>query len=45
MEIFTEDNMIIIKKYSTGCTLCGSDDYKEYKGLKICKNCLKNFNE
>ena len=48
IEIFTEDNMIIIKKYSTGCTLCGSDDYKEYKeykGLKICKNCLKNFNE
>ena len=45
MEIFTEDNMIIIKKYSTGCTFCGSEDYKEYKGLKICKNCLKNFNE
>ena len=45
MEIFTEDNMIIIKKYSTGCTLCGSADYKEYQGIKICKNCLKNFNE
>ena len=45
MEIFTEDNMIIIKKYSTGCTFCGSEDYKEYKSVKICKNCLKNFDE
>lgn len=44
LEIFTEDENIILKKYQPGCVFC--DDTKEiinFKGKMICKNCLKDI--
>lgn len=44
LEIFTEDENIILKKYQPGCVFCG--DAKEvvnFKGKMICKNCLKDI--
>ena len=44
LEIFTEDNTIILKKYDPSCIFCGeSRDVSDYKGKKICKNCLKSM--
>ena len=44
VEIFTDEDKIILKKYNPGCHCCGSqDDLKEVLGLKICPKCLKEF--
>ena len=45
VEIFTDEDKIIIKKYNPGCQCCGDmKDVKEYKGIKICKKCLNELN-
>ena len=45
VEIFTDGDEIIIKKYNTGCQCCGNmENIKEYKGIKICKKCLNELN-
>ena len=45
VEIFTDGDEIIIKKYNPGCQCCGDmKDVKEYKGIKICKKCLNELN-
>ena len=42
LEIFTEDNMIILKKYEPACIFCGeSRDVSDYKGKKICAECME----
>lgn len=44
LEIFTEGQTIILKKYEARCIFCGeASDVKEYKGMKICKSCLKEL--
>ena len=44
VEIFTDGDKIIIKKYNPGCHCCGSMDHlTEVLGLKICPKCLKEF--
>ena len=45
VEIFTDGDKIIIKKYNPGCQCCGNmKNIKEYKGIKICKKCLNELN-
>ena len=45
VEIFTDGDKIIIKKYNPGCQCCGDmKDVKEYKGIRICKKCLNELN-
>ena len=45
VEIFTDGDKIIIKKYAQGCQCCGDmKDVKEYKGIRICKKCLNELN-
>ena len=45
VEIFTDGDKIIIKKYNPGCQCCGNtENIKEYKGIKICKKCLNELN-
>ena len=45
VEIFTDGDKIIIKKYAQGCQCCGNmENIKEYKGIKICKKCLNELN-
>ena len=44
VEIFTDEDKIIIRKYNPGCHRCGSLDHlTEVLGLKICPKCLKEF--
>ena len=45
VEIFTDGDTIILKKYAQGCQCCGNmENIKEYKGIKICKKCLNELN-
>lgn len=42
LEIFTEGNMIILKKYQPGCIFCGeAANLVTYKDKKICQGCLE----
>lgn len=44
LEIFVEDDRIILKKYEPSCIFCDSmDDIVEYKGKKVCKVCRENL--
>ncbi|WP_238884476.1 AbrB/MazE/SpoVT family DNA-binding domain-containing protein [Clostridium sp. YIM B02551] len=44
LEIYTEGENIILKKYAPGCVFCGEvDNTTEYKGQTICKGCLKDL--
>lgn len=42
LEIFVEDDSIILRKYAPACILCGeADDLVEYKGKMVCKKCME----
>ena len=41
LEIFIEDNMLILKKYQPACIFCGNaKDVITFKGRNICPNCI-----
>lgn len=41
IEIFTDDDKIILKKYQPACIFCGNaDNVIYYKGKLICSECL-----
>ena len=40
IEMFSDGDMIILKKYAPCCIFCGeAGDITEYKGKKVCKKC------
>lgn len=40
IEIYTEDDKIILKKFQRACIFCGNgEDLIEYKGKTVCANC------
>ncbi|MBQ7637702.1 MAG: AbrB/MazE/SpoVT family DNA-binding domain-containing protein [Clostridia bacterium] len=40
LEVFVEDDKIILKKYAPSCVFCGSmDELATYKDKKICAAC------
>lgn len=42
VELFTDNDGIIIKRYGMKCTFCeNSDDLTNFKGKPICSSCLK----
>ncbi len=44
VEIFVEDDMIILKKYQPSCLFCGdAKDVISFKGRNICPNCLREL--
>ena len=44
LEIFVEDNTIILKKYQPACIFCGNaKDVSTYKGRTICSLCAKEI--
>ncbi|HIW56941.1 MAG TPA: AbrB/MazE/SpoVT family DNA-binding domain-containing protein [Firmicutes bacterium] len=44
VEIFVNDDMIILKKYAPGCIFCGNiTDLTTYHDKHICKNCLEEL--
>lgn len=46
VEIFVEDDKIILKKYEPNCLFCGSSkEVSEYKGKLICRKCIRDIKE
>ena len=44
LEIYVEDDRIILKKYEPACMFCGNaSDTLSFRGKIICKNCLKDL--
>ena len=45
LEIFVEDDKIILKKYEPACVFCDSaDNVMEYIGKNVCKDCIEKLN-
>lgn len=41
LEIYVDNEKIILKKYEPACIFCGNaEDVQNYKGKNICQNCL-----
>lgn len=43
VEIYTEDDKIILRKYKNACVLCGcveQDKLVEFDGKQLCKDCI-----
>ncbi|AZR72787.1 AbrB family transcriptional regulator [Anoxybacter fermentans] len=46
LEIFVDDDQIILKKYQPGCIFCGSaGDTTKIKNKIVCRNCIKELLE
>ena len=46
VEIYTDDDCVIINKYEHKCTFCQSkENLVEYKGKRICEDCRKHLVE
>ena len=44
LEIFTEDNKIILRKYQPACIFCGNAvDVVSYKERNVCPACIENL--
>lgn len=44
LEIFTDGDRIVLRKYEPSCIFCGSmDDIIEYKEKKVCKSCIEKL--
>lgn len=42
LEIYTEDDCIVLKKYEPSCIFCGdSKDVFQFNGKNVCPNCAK----
>jgi len=46
IEIFTQDDAIVLRKYQSSCYFCDSaDDLTDFKGKKICTRCREALGE
>ena len=44
VEIFTKDDMIVLKKWDSSCIFCGSSsDLKSFKEKSVCAKCAKDL--
>ncbi len=44
LEIYVEDDHIILKKYSPACSFCsGATGITVFKGRNVCRNCLEEL--
>lgn len=44
VEIFTDDEKVILKKYQPSCVFCGNaDGVSSYKNKLICSDCLSEI--
>lgn len=42
LEIFTEEETIILRKYNPGCSFCGEiHGVREVRGINICPKCIE----
>lgn len=45
LEIYTEEDKIILKKYEPACIFCGNaNKVVSYKGKNVCPDCVKELN-
>ena len=45
LEIFVEDDMIILRKYEPSCVFCaGMEELISFKDKKVCKKCAEKIN-
>ena len=46
VEIYVDDESIILKKYAPACIFCGSaDNMENYMGRRVCKECIAKMSE
>lgn len=46
LEIFVEDNKIILKKYQPACIFCGNaQDVFSFKGRNVCPDCARDLSK
>ena len=44
LEVFTEDDRIILKKYAPACVFCGGmEDLTVYRDKKVCRGCAEKL--
>lgn len=44
LEIFVEDDKIILKKFNKRCVFCGNEEnLSEYKEKSVCSECMKDL--
>lgn len=44
LEIFTENDRIILQKYESACVFCGdTQNLTAYKGKNVCRACARNI--
>lgn len=44
LEIFVNEDKIVLRKYEPACTFCGSaDGAVNYKGKIVCKSCMNDL--
>ncbi len=44
LEIFTENDRIILQKHESSCVFCGSvQGLTSYKGKNLCRTCTRNI--
>ena len=44
LEIYTDAEQIILKKYQPACIFCGeAEDVVKWKGKNVCKSCLNEL--
>lgn len=46
LEIYVEDDRIILKKYEPSCIFChNSDDLIEFNGKNVCPKCIRTMSK
>ncbi len=46
LEIFTDDNKIILQKYQPSCVFCSNaDNIVFFSGKRVCEKCLEKIKE
>lgn len=44
LEIYVDNEKIILKKYEPACIFCGNAaDIQDYQGKRVCKDCAKDM--
>lgn len=44
LEIFVDEEQIVLKKYEPGCIFCGQvNEVINYKGKNVCKSCIEEI--
>ena len=46
VEIFVEDDRIVLKKYQPSCVFCGeAGGVVDFKGKKVCRDCIEKLKD